>query len=263
MIKAMLKQFRIFLIVIFHILPINSYGFVVLIDPGHGGSEYGATTKVSRQNSNGKWYSDNLYEKDLTLKLAKELKKRLQKKFSTYLTRSIDRTVSLEERAELADTVKADVFISIHFNSSAVKRSHGIETYYLDNHDDKAIKKVEAIENVSLKGDSKVINQILIDLVIQKTVPSSKKLAMLIHEEVSQKISKKMSIRDRGIKPGLFYVLALSKRPGVLIEAGFVSNPKEAQRISSHQYIEEYAKSIAQGIINYQAQLPKKDLPLF
>ena len=238
-------------------------GFVVLIDPGHGGTEYGATTKITKKNSKGKFYTRNIYEKDLTLQLAKKLKKLIQPRFSTYLTRSIDRTVSLEERAAMADTVKADVFISIHFNSSALKKSHGLETYYLDNHDDKAIKKVEEVENESLEGDKKIINQILIDLVIQKTVPSSKKLATLIHEEVSQKIAKKMSIRDRGIKPGLFYVLALSKRPGVLIEAGFVSNPKEAAQISSKKYLEEYAKSVAKGIIKYQNQLPKKDVPLF
>ena len=242
---------------------VHSFSFVVLIDPGHGGKEYGATTMVTRINSKGKSYTRNLYEKDLTLLLAKKLKKVLQKRFSTYLTRSFDRTVSLEARADMADTVKADVFISIHFNSSFSKNSHGIETYYLDNHDDKAIKKVEAIENKSLDGDSKVINQILIDLVIQKTVPSSKKLATKIHEEVTAKISDKMQIRDRGIKPGLFYVLALSKRPGVLIEAGFMSNSREVKKISTSKYLSEYANALAKGIIDYHKGLPKKDLPLF
>ena len=237
--------------------------FVVLIDPGHGGKEYGATSKVTRKNSKGKLYTRDLYEKDLTLILSKKLKKYLDKEFLTYLTRSIDRTVSLEERAEMADTVKADIFVSIHFNSAHTKSSHGIETYYLDNHKDKAIKKVEHIENKGLDGENKVINQILIDLVIQKTVPSSKKLATYIHNKVSNSIASKMSIRDRGIKPGLFYVLALSKRPGVLIEGGFISNQKEAVKISSNKYLDQYARAVAKGIIQYQRQLPKKDLPLF
>lgn len=237
--------------------------FVVLVDPGHGGKEFGATTKVTRVNSKGKRYSRHLYEKDLTLLLAKKVKLYLSPHFSTYLTRSVDRTVSLEDRAAMADTVKADVFISIHFNSSHARSSHGVETYYLDNHNDKAIKKVEAIENKGLQGESKVINQILIDLAIQKTVPSSKKLASAIHFEVSKRVVKKMKIRDRGVKPGLFYVLALSKRPGVLIEGGFMSNVKEVRKLSSDRYLNEYAKAIMRGIKNYHRRLPQKDLPLF
>lgn len=241
----------------------QAYGFVVLIDPGHGGKELGATTKVTKINSKGKKYTRHLYEKDLTLILAKRLKYYLDPHFSTYLTRSVDRTVSLEDRAAMADTVKADVFISIHFNSSHATQSHGVETYYLDNHNDKAIKKVEAIENKGLEGESKVINQILIDLAIQKTVPSSKKLAKEIHGQISSKIAKKMKIRDRGIKPGLFYVLALSKRPGVLIEGGFMSNSKEVMTINSKKYLDSYAKAMAAGIKKYHKSLPKKDLPLF
>ncbi len=241
----------------------SAYGFVVLIDPGHGGKELGATSKVTLKNSKGRKYTRDIYEKELTLELAIRVKRRLDKHFSTYLTRSFDRTVSLEKRAELADTVKADLFISIHFNSSKSKSSHGFETYYLDNHKDKAIKKVEAIENKGLEGDNKIINQILIDLAIQKTVPSSKKLAKSIHNRVAKNIQKKFQVRDRGIKPGLFYVLALSKRPGVLIEAGFMSHGTEIVKIKSKNYLEIYAKSIAEGIIEYHSKLPKRELPLF
>ena len=79
-------------------------------------------------------------------------------------------------------------------------------------------------------GEDKVINQILIDIVIEKTVSSSKKLAKYIHQNLNKKISKKFRMKNREVKPGLFYVLALSKRPGVLIEAGFMSNPKEIKK---------------------------------
>ena len=244
-------------------LSFNAYSFVVLIDPGHGGQEHGAVSTVVLKNSKGRRYSKKIYEKDLTLILAKRVKKYLSKEVTTYLTRSLDRTVSLESRAELADTVKADLFISIHFNSSKSKKSEGIETYYLDNHNDGAIKKVEAIENKGLKGDSKIINHILIDLVIKKTVPTSRKLAKYVHGKLSKNISKRFQLRDRGIKPGLFYVLALSKRPGVLIEAGFMSNPKEIIKIKSRNYLNAYAKNIAAGIIDYYRSVPKRELPLF
>ncbi len=237
-------------------------GFVVLIDPGHGGKELGAVGVFKKKNSKGKIYDHKVYEKDLTLKVALYLKKELQKSFSTYLTRSFDRTVSLEERAELAETVKADVFISIHFNSSEEHNSHGFETYYLDNHQDKAIKKVEAIENTGLEGENKIINQILIDLAIQKTVPNSKKLANAIHVAIGKKIQK-FKMRDRGIKPGLFYVLALSKRPGVLLEGGFMSQPDELKKIHKISFLKKYALSIAKGIKEFQKTLPEKSLPLF
>ena len=240
-----------------------SFSFVVLIDPGHGGTEHGATTKVTRKNSKGKYYTRTVYEKDLALILAKKVKKHLQAKHSTYLTRSFDRTVTLEKRAEMADTVKADIFISIHFNSSTEKKSHGFETYYLDNHDDVAIKKVEMIENENLKGKDRVVNQILIDLVIDKTVVSSKKLANMVHKNISKKISKKFQMTDRGVKPGLFYVLALSKRPGILIEAGFISNPNEMKKLSTPNYLDNYAKGIAMGISKFIESRPKRGLPLF
>ncbi len=226
---------------LFFIFSVPSFGFVVLIDPGHGGKELGAVSTIYLKDRNGKKIKKKVYEKDLTLTLAKKIKQKLEKHFSTYLTRSFDRTVSLEKRAELADTVKADLFISIHFNSSSSHKFHGFETYYLDNHDDKAIKKVEAIENIGMEGENKIINHILIDLVIKQTVGRS----------------------DRGVKPGLFYVLALSKRPGVLVEAGFMSNPKEIFKIRSKAYLDAYAESIAQGVVKYYGTLPPKEIPLF
>lgn len=252
-----------FLFFILFFISKTSFAFVVLIDPGHGGEELGAITKIQLTNSKGVKYDKQIYEKDLALELALQLKKILEKKYSAYLTRSVDRTVSLENRANLADTVKADIFISIHFNSSTENHSHGFETYYLDNHKDKAVKKVEAIENQSLNGESKVINQILIDLAIQKTVPRSKKLATSIHKNVGKFVKKKFKVRDRGTKPGLFYVLALSKRPGVLIEAGFLSNSKEASKLMSKDYLKTYAQSIAKGIVDYEKSLPRRDIPLF
>jgi len=239
-----------------------SFAFIILIDPGHGGEELGAISRVWQKTKKGK-KTINIYEKNLTLDLAKKVKKHLEKKYTTYLTRSFDRTVTLNERANMADTVKADLFISIHFNSSTEDQSNGFETYYLDNHADVAIKKVEDIENKYLDGAEKTVNQILIDLVIQKTVSSSKKLANSIHDTLGKNIPKKFKIKDRGMKPGLFYVLALSKRPGALIEAGFMSNSKELRKIRSDRFLEAYARSISDGIIDYLKTLPAKDIPLF
>lgn len=252
----------LFSILFLSLLSTQAMGFVVLIDPGHGGSERGAIKKV-RLKKGKKVITRSVYEKDLSLSLAMKVKERLDPYFTTYLTRSFDRTVGLNERAEMAETVKADLFISIHFNSSTDAKYHGFETYYLDNHADAAVKKVENIENEYLKGAEKVVNQILIDLVIQKTVSSSRKLASLVHGKVNETVAPKYKLKDRGIKPGLFYVLALSKRPGILIEAGFMSNNKEIWKIRTGAYLRSYADAIAQGVREYFKGKAQKELPLF
>ena len=94
------------------------------------------------------------------------------------------------------------------------------------------------------------MNQILVDLVVQQTVTHSKKLASEVHQKVKPVI-KSHKIDDRGVKPGLFYVLALSKRPGLLIEAGFVSNQNELSIVNREKYLNELAKAIASGVSNF------------
>lgn len=232
-----MKFFAFFLFLIFT----NAQATVVLVDPGHGGEELGAVAKL---------HGKNIFEKDLSLRLSTKIRERLSKKTSTFLTRSLDRTVGLQERADLADLVKADLFLSIHFNSSSNSRSNGFELYYLDNKSNAATQKVEKLENITLKGEELIINQILVDLVIQQTVSHSKKLASDVHSQV-RPVLKKYKIADRGIKPGLFYVLALSKRPGLLIEVGFMSNHNELKKINSENFLDEMAQAIADGVFDY------------
>lgn len=240
----------------------NAFSFVVLIDPGHGGKELGAVGKVWEHHHRDKKVV-NILEKDLALLLSKKVKHLLEKKHTVYLTRSFDRHVGLNERAQMADTVKADLFVSIHFNSATNSQSHGFETYYLDNHKDAAIKKVEEVENKAFDGEDKVINQILIDLVISKTVTSSKKLAKQVHDNISKYVGKRYKMKDRGIKPGLFYVLALSKRPSILIEGGFLSNSKEAKLIRTKKFLNMYALAIAKGIDQYLSNKVPVNINLF
>lgn len=214
---------------------------VVLIDPGHGGEEAGAVGYLDAAKKR------KVYEKDLALRLAKKIKTELGKSTSAYLTRSVDRTVGLQERADLADMVKADLFLSIHFNATTNSKSNGFELYYLDNNSNAATSKVEKAENLNLKGEELIVNQILVDLVVQQTVTHSKKLAGAVHEHVKPVI-KRHKIEDRGVKPGLFYVLALSKRPGLLVEVGFMSNQQELNKIQQEKFLDEMAKGISSGV---------------
>jgi len=215
---------------------------VILLDPGHGGEETGAVGKLEK--------SRHVYEKDLSLRLAVKIKQQLEKTHTVFLTRSLDRAVSLQDRANMADKVKADLFISVHFNSSTDARSHGFETYYLDNNHDAAVRKVEKQENFSLEGEDLVVNQILIDLTIQQTVKSSRALANAVHGKLKGHL-KPVGITNRGVKAGLFYVLALSKRPALLLEAGFVSNPSELKTVQQEEFMERYALGVANGIREY------------
>lgn len=226
----------------------STAAFTILIDPGHGGEDEGAHTRYYYGRK--KWKM--IKEKDLSLSFAKKIHRELKKYgFTSYLTRSVDRTVSLAQRAELADKIEADLFISVHINSSKKSSPRGFETYYLDNHDDSAVKKVEQVENKDLKGEELIINKILTDLVIQRTVSSSKGLAKSIHSRIRLRVGRRFHMKDRGVRPGLFYVLALTKRPAILLEVGFLSNSKELKKMLRNDLQDSYAKAVAAGIKDY------------
>lgn len=225
-------KFTLFLIVSSY-----AYSFTILIDPGHGGEDNGAQFQ-------------DVKEKNLSLAISQKLAEELSHQYNVFLTRSVDRTVSLPERALIAEKVKADLFISVHINSSPGHRSFGFETYYLDNGHDVAVKKVEKTENIQGVGEE-IVQQILIDLVVEQTVTTSKPLAAMIHAKLKEQVGRKYHMPSRGIKPGLFYVLALSKRPGVLLEVGFLSTAKERARMQNEKFQWDYAKAVANGITNY------------
>ncbi|MBF0207775.1 MAG: N-acetylmuramoyl-L-alanine amidase [Oligoflexia bacterium] len=265
----------IIIINILLVFPANA--LTILIDPGHGGDDVGAKTILpSRRLANSKLKNDHiitLFEKDLTLTISKKLQEKLKEKdYSAFLTRSFDHNVSLEERANMAEKIKADLFISVHINSDFKKGAHGFETYYLNNHNDSAVKKLENVENQKLTATSHavsvasasaststnsnndpIISKILIDLVIEKTVEKSIKLAKQIHSEIDKTVHKKHRAQNRKVRPGLFYVLALAKRPSVLLEVGFISNQEEANRLNDYNFQEDYVTAVVSGIDKFIA----------
>ncbi|MFG1482662.1 N-acetylmuramoyl-L-alanine amidase family protein [Halobacteriovorax sp. GFR7] len=230
------------------ILTTQTFSATVLIDPGHGGEDCGAKAKVWRKKK-----LNIICEKDVALKIALKLKKYINqtKRHRAYLTRTIDKTVSLQKRADMADIIKADIFISIHLNAAEDSSSSGFETYYLNNHQDAAIAKIEAVENRDLEGKQVIINNILTDLVVERVAPESKKLGTQVHDQLGKLLTKNYKMKDRGLKPGLFYVLALSKRPSILLEAGFLTNSSEASLVLDDWFHHLYAKYSAKGIISY------------
>lgn len=220
----------------------------VLIDPGHGGEDCGAKAKMWKKRK-----LKIVCEKDLTLKIALQIQKFINesKRHSAYLTRITDKAVSLDKRSKMADHIKADIFISVHLNGTTNKNANGFEIFYLDNHDDVAVQKVEKVENKDNTGEQKEINSILADLVVERVAPQSKVLGQHVHNAIKHKLTKRYKLKDRGLKPGLFYVLALSKRPSILLEAGFLTNTQEAKLMTDHWFQRVYAKNVARGIVKY------------
>jgi N-acetylmuramoyl-L-alanine amidase len=218
------------------------YAAIIILDPGHGGDDQGASVTMDGKT---------ILEKDLVLEYTLELSKELSSfGHKVYLTRSLDRYISLDERSEMAQKINPDVFISIHLNSSKFRSAGGFEIYYLDNHNDTTVKRLEEKENQFL-GEDANINKILIDLIIDRTSESSKKLAKKVEQSLTNNLKGNYYLKNRGVKPAIFYVLGLTRRPSILIELAFLSNSSDMAKIMNSNMKYRYTKAIASGINNY------------
>ena len=215
----------------------------IVIDPGHGGKDPGALGKRK------------LKEKDLTLKIARLVKKDLNKrlKSSVVLTRDRDVYIPLDERTAIANSKEADLFVSIHVNSSPNRKATGVETYYLGEAQDEEALRVAARENAATPEEmSDIVQYIIRDLERTGNRNESIRLATLIQEKLSGDLAKKYSgIKSNGVKKALFYVLVKSNMPSVLVEVSFISNPKDEKRLRTDKYLNVIAKSISAAIIKY------------
>ncbi len=218
----------------------------IVIDPGHGGRDPGAIGP------------SGIKEKEITLAIAKKLKKELKKKLNArvILTRSSDTFLELDERTVIANSFNADLFISIHVNASSNRRAHGIETYFLSPARSKDELETAARENmISAKNASEAENDltyILSDLENTSKVNDSVQLASAVQRSTINGMRKShSSIKDKGVKQAMFYVLWRATMPSILVETGFITNRTEEKRLKRRSYIKQMAKSIATGIVKY------------
>jgi len=208
---------------------------VVVIDPGHGGEETGAIGPKGT------------YEKDITLFIAKKLKKLIEEKLGikVYLTRNQDKTLSLMERTAIANNLKADIFISIHANASYRKIASGAETYYLSlEATDEDSSAIATEENKFIKNGDDNLNMILWDLVQTQHLQESSQLAEIVQEE----LNSDLNIKNRGVKQAPFRVLMGADMPAILIEIGFITNPKEEELLNDDNYQLMLSNSILRSI---------------
>ena len=219
---------------------------LVVIDAGHGGHDSGA-------------YSGGKKEKDLVLEITKKLYKELKSKgYKVYFTRSTDKFLKLGQRTRIADHKDAKVFISIHANAIANKSRYnvveGVETYFLQKTRDERSQRIAARENASvLQGTDKLSRDVIVDSVLAgPKVIHSHKLAIDVQKGMMTNLRKKYpDVKNGGVKPGPFYILVGASRPSILVEVGYLTNPKERARLFTSDYQNRIAKGIAEGVDRY------------
>ncbi|RLA99164.1 MAG: hypothetical protein DRG83_13465 [Deltaproteobacteria bacterium] len=219
----------------------------IVIDPGHGGRDCGAIGYR------------RIKEKKVVLAIAKRLKEEIKKRhphMRVILTRYKDRYISLEERTAIANTRKADLFVSIHANAHRNRRVSGVETFFLNFATDEEAVRVAALENATSRKSISDLQSILHDLMLNSKIAESSNLAYMVQRKLVHRLrSKFRHVRDHGVKQAPFYVLIGAKMPAILVETSYISNPMEAKRLNNSRYQREIAKGIADGIDAYISQI--------
>ncbi len=215
----------------------------IVIDPGHGGRDYGAPG-----------YLRGVHEKYVVLSLAKKLAAKIKEKLDceVILTRNGNAFLTLEERTAIANTKNADLFISLHTNAAKSRHAYGIETYFLNLATDADAIRVAAKENATSEKNISDLQSILTDLMQNAKINESSRLATHVQESMCKNLKKKYSkIKNKGVKQAPFYVLLGAQMPSILIETAFISNPRECKRLTDRKYLDNICEAITNGIKSY------------
>jgi N-acetylmuramoyl-L-alanine amidase len=215
----------------------------ICIDPGHGGTDIGAVGK------------SGLQEKDITLKISQKLKSIIESKLGlrVVMTRDKDSEVSLNSRVSIANNQKAQIFVSIHVNSSFRKGARGPETFFVSlkatdqESYDLAQKENAAFKNINNATDNDGLKMILWNMAQTEYIRESSKLAEFIQNE----LNILMSTINRGVKQAPFRVLMRAAMPAVLVEIAFLSNAAEERKMKNDAFLGQVAQSIYLGISKY------------
>ena len=218
----------------------------VVLDPGHGGSDPGATGP------------GGLQEKSVTLDIAHRAAPVLANELGivTMLTRDTDAYVSLEERTARANAFHADLFISIHCNASPNPDATGVQTYILDPSRDQSSRRIAARENAIKTGASGGVAQVVKDMLIAGSQQRSAHFAGLLQRSALASLRESYpEATDDGVKTAAFFVLVGAQMPAVLFETSFISNPEEESRLSTADYRQKLADAIVNAVKAYRRGL--------
>jgi N-acetylmuramoyl-L-alanine amidase len=221
----------------------------IVLDAGHGGHDSGAVGP------------GGLMEKELVLEVTKRVAKLAAEQLGVkvLLSRDGDHFVTLRDRTSFANRERADLFVSIHANAHRVVASEGLEVYFLSSEaTDNAARQVAAAENSVVQLEkpavgraasrSDIVKTMLWDLAQAEFQSESSRLA----ETVLDSMTQALRIPHRGVKQAGFYVLGGAAMPAILIEIGFVTNPKEEKRLKEARYRDEIARAIVSGLADYK-----------
>src|SRR5207302_2597786 len=214
----------------------------IVVDAGHGGHDTGTI------GPNG------LQEKDLVLDVALKLGKLLEEKLGAEVvyTRDDDTFIPLETRTAIANKEQADLFISIHANSSSDTTARGVETYYLNFTSRADALEVAARENAVSEKSIHELQDLVKKIALKEKIGESREFAVDVQRSLYAGLSaRNPSLRNRGVKKAPFVVLIGANIPSILAEISFVSNPNDERKLQKPDYRQKIAESLYRGIAKY------------
>ena len=218
----------------------------IVVDAGHGGHDTGTV------GPNG------LQEKDLVLDVALRLGKLLQKKMGAEVvyTRNDDTFIPLETRTAIANQSQADLFISVHANSSHDPSARGVETYYLNFTSSTDALEVAARENAVSEKSIHELQDLVKKIALKEKIEESREFASDVQNAMYNGLStKSLKMRNRGVKKAPFIVLIGANMPSILAEISFVSNPGDERKLQTPEYRQKIAESLYRGVARYVSGL--------
>ena len=219
----------------------------VVLDPGHGGHDTGT---IGPQG---------LREKDLVLDVAQRLGRLIEERMGSEViyTRSDDTFVPLERRTEIANEAKADLFLSIHANSSPLRTAAGVETFYLNLTTSKSALETAARENAGSTMSIYELQELLQKIALKDKVEESREFATRVQSALYTVSARSTDARskDRGVKKAPFVVLIGASMPSVLAEIGFISNAHDESVMRRDEYRQRTAEALYKGLASYANSL--------
>ena len=219
----------------------------IVIDPGHGGHDTGTIGPTG------------MMEKDLCLDVALRLGKLIRQKLpgaDIVYTRSDDTFIPLEERTHIANEAKADLFISIHANSSPNQDARGVETYYLNLKGSPEAMEVAARENAASLENIHELEDLVKKITRTEKIDESKELAADVQDSLSRRMPKAAKpVKNRGVRKAPFVVLIGADMPSILTEISFLSNPSDEQLLKRPGHRQRVAEGLFAGFTAYLQSL--------
>jgi N-acetylmuramoyl-L-alanine amidase len=218
----------------------------VVIDPGHGGHDTGTISAAG------------LYEKDIVLDVAKRLGQMLESQLGldVIYTRTDDTFVALTERTRIANEHRADLFLSIHLNSSRLRTVAGPETFYLNLTNSEYSLDVAARENASAEQSVHDLQDLVQKIALTEKIEESREFAERMQKAMHGDLARTVrAAKNRGVKKAPFVVLIGASMPSVLVEIGFLSNPREETLFRRAEHRQAIAKALFGGVKGYASTL--------